>query len=210
LFGIDPPVEGRFLVEGQAVNFQGPADAMKAGIALVPEDRKEQGLILEMALRQNLSLPSLQSAARMGFLPRRREEEISREKIKELNIKTPDPAQQAQFLSGGNQQKIVLGKWLALQPRLLLLDEPTRGIDVGAKQEIYRLMEELAEQGVAILFVSSEMEEILGMSDRALIMHEGRLTGQLPRAALTEESIMRLATGHQPSTHRSVGETFRS
>ena len=104
------------------------------------------------------------------------------------------------FLSGGNQQKVVLGKWLALKPRLLLLDEPTRGVDIGAKQEIYRLMEELAESGVAILFVSSEMPEIIGMSDRALVMHEGRITGELPRSELTEERVMQLATGHGTAT----------
>jgi len=115
--------------------------------------------------------------------------------IGKLGIRTPSDQQLAGFLSGGNQQKVVLGKWLALRPRLLLLDEPTRGVDVGAKQEIYKLMEELAESGVAILFVSSEMPEIIGMSDRALVMHEGRITGELKRAELDEESVMRLATG---------------
>jgi ribose transport system ATP-binding protein len=112
-----------------------------------------------------------------------------------LRIKTPSPDQIARYLSGGNQQKVVLGKWLSLSPKVLLLDEPTRGIDVGAKQEIYRLMEELAAEGVAILFASSEMEEILGMSDRVLVMHEGRLAGAIPRHELSEESVMRLATG---------------
>ena len=115
--------------------------------------------------------------------------------IDRLNIKTPGDEQIVQYLSGGNQQKVVLGKWLALRPRILLLDEPTRGIDVGAKEEIYRLMEKLAEQGVAILFVSSEMEEILGMSDRALVMHEGSITGELSREELSEEAVMQLATG---------------
>ncbi len=116
--------------------------------------------------------------------------------IERLRIKTPSAEQIVQFLSGGNQQKVVLGKWLALQPRVLLLDEPTRGIDVGAKQEIYELMERLAEQGVAIVFVSSEMEEILGMSDRTLVMHEGRITGELQRDELSEEAVMQLATGN--------------
>src|SRR5206468_6283789 len=115
--------------------------------------------------------------------------------ISQLGVKTPTDRQPVQYLSGGNQQKVVLGKWLAIRPRVLLLDEPTRGIDVGAKQEIYRLMEELAESGVAILFVSSEMEEVLGMSDRALVMHEGRMTGELSRAELSEEAVMHLATG---------------
>ena len=115
--------------------------------------------------------------------------------IGDLRIKTPGPEQIVQFLSGGNQQKVVLGKWLAMNPKVLLLDEPTRGIDVGAKREIYRLMEELADKGVAVLFVSSEMEEILGMSDRALVMHEGRITGELQREELSEEAVMNLATG---------------
>ena len=116
-----------------------------------------------------------------------------------MRIKTPNEEQVVRFLSGGNQQKVVLGKWLAMEPRLLLLDEPTRGIDVGAKQEIYGLMEKLAQRGVAILFVSSEMEEVLGMSDRALVMHEGRLSGELRRDELSEEAIMQLATGNQPT-----------
>ena len=116
--------------------------------------------------------------------------------IERLRIKTPDEHQVTQYLSGGNQQKVVLGKWLAIEPKVLLLDEPTRGIDVGAKQEIYRLMDALAKTGVAILFVSSEMEEILGMSDRTLVMHEGRITGELSRDQLSEEAVMQLATGH--------------
>ncbi len=116
--------------------------------------------------------------------------------IRDLRIKTPNDAQITRFLSGGNQQKVVLGKWLSMKPKLLLLDEPTRGIDVGAKQEIYQLMESLAKDGLAILFVSSEMEEILGMSDRTIVMHEGRITGELSREELSEESIMQLATGH--------------
>ena len=161
----------------------------------MPEDRKKQGVILEMAVRDNVSLASLRRDARHGFLNRTRAADISAEMIQSMNIKTPNDRQIVQFLSGGNQQKVVLGKWLALRPKLLLLDEPTRGIDVGAKQEIYRLMEELARQGIAILFVSSEMEEILGMSDRALVMHEGRIAGELARDELSEEAVMHLATG---------------
>ena len=195
LFGVDPALGGTLRVNGQLLNLRSPREAIRAGLALVPEDRKQQGLILEMAVRENLSLASLRRDARHSFLNRDREDDITRQMIRDLNIRTPGPKQLAQYLSGGNQQKIVLGKWLALEPRLLLLDEPTRGIDVGAKQEIYRLMEELAGRGVAILFVSSEMEEILRMSDRALVMHEGRITGELPRGELSEESIMQLATG---------------
>jgi len=197
LFGVDRALGGNVRVVGKAVDIRSPIDAIEAGLALVPEDRKQQGLIIEMTVRTNTSLASLKrSAKKAGFLNRGYEREVCAEMIGRLRIKTPGPEQIAQYLSGGNQQKIVLGKWLALRPRILMLDEPTRGIDVGAKQEIYRLMEQLAGEGVAILFVSSEMEEVLGMSDRALVMHEGRLTGELQRSDLSEEAIMRLATGH--------------
>ena len=195
LFGVEPAVGGAMRVAGRVVAPQSPREAIAAGLALVPGDRKKQGVILEMTVRENLNLASLRRDQRHGFLDRRREAELSAGMIRALRIKTPHDRQAAQFLSGGNQQKIVLGKWLALRPRVLLLDEPTRGIDVGAKQEIYRLMEDLARQGVAILFVSSEMEEILGLSDRALVMHEGRLAGELARGELSEEAVMHLATG---------------
>jgi ribose transport system ATP-binding protein len=157
-----------------------------------------------MSVRENVSLASLRRDQRHGMLNRRRECELSAQMIADLRIRTPDDQQIAQFLSGGNQQKVVLGKWLALKPRVLLLDEPTRGIDVGAKQEIYRLMEQLAEQGVAILFASSEMEEILGMSDRTLVMHEGKIAGELSRAQLSEEAVMHLATGSKSDGHIST------
>ncbi len=196
LFGIDQPCESAVWMEGRPVEMQSPSDAIRAGIGMVPEDRKQQGLILEMAVRQNLSLAALHAHNRGGiFLNRSYERELGRDMVDRLAIKTPSDQQSVHLLSGGNQQKVVLGKWLALRPRLLLLDEPTRGVDVGAKQEIYRLMEELAESGVAVLFVSSEMAEVIGMSDRALVMHEGRITGELGRNELGEESIMRLATG---------------
>ena len=195
LFGVEPAVGGVLRVAGRAVAPQSPRAAIAAGLALVPEDRKKQGVILEMAVRENISLASLRRDQRCGFLNRRREADISAEMMGSLRIKAPHDRQTVQFLSGGNQQKVVLGKWLALRPRVLLLDEPTRGIDVGAKQEIYKLMEELVRQGVAILFVSSEMEEILGMSDRVLVMHEGHLAGELARGELNEEAVMYLATG---------------
>jgi len=195
LFGVSPARGGTLRIAGQTVVPRSPLEAIAAGLALVPEDRKAQGVILEMAVRDNLSLASLRRDQRHGLIDRRRAGEIAREMIASLRIKTPDSRQLVLFLSGGNQQKVALGKWLALRPRVLLLDEPTRGIDIGAKQEIYRLMETLAGQGVAILFVSSEMEEILGMSDRVLVMHEGCITGELARSELSEESVMHLATG---------------
>jgi ribose transport system ATP-binding protein len=145
-----------------------------------------------------VSLPSLRRTQHAGFLNYASERTLSEQIVRQLNVRTPGDGQVCQFLSGGNQQKVVIGKWLAMSPRVLLLDEPTRGIDVGAKQEIYRLMEDLARSGVAILFVSSEMEEVLGMSDRALVMHEGRITGELQRHELSEEAIMHLATGRAP------------
>ena len=195
LFGVTPLVGGEIHVGGERVDPQNPIEAIRAGLALAPEDRKQQGLALEMSVRENMSLPSLRRDQRAGFLNRGQEDSITAEMTRDMRIKTPSPEQIVRYLSGGNQQKVVLGKWLAMKPKLLMLDEPTRGIDVGAKQEIYGLMEELAKQGVAILFVSSEMEEVLGMSDRALVMHEGRITGELKREELSEEAVMQLATG---------------
>lgn len=197
LFGVDASLGGNVELDGKAVSIDSPLDAIRAGIALVPEDRKEQGLVLEMAVRENMSLPGLRFHKQGGmFINKPVERNVADEMIDALSIKTPGPQQVVQFLSGGNQQKVVLGKWLSLNPRILLLDEPTRGIDVGAKAEIYKLMEDLARRGVAILFVSSEMEEILGMSDRTLVMHEGRLTGELTKEELSEEAVMQLATGN--------------
>jgi ribose transport system ATP-binding protein len=197
LFGIDRRVAGTIRVGGRTVRLETPYDAIQAGIALVPEDRKQQGLVLEMAVRENIGLAGLRRNRRAGglldFAAERRD---TVEMIRKLKIKTPHAEQVAQYLSGGNQQKVVLGKWLALSPSVLLLDEPTRGIDIGAKQDIYALMEELAARGVAILFVSSEMEEVLGMSDRTLVLHEGRLAGELRRDQLSEEAVMHLATGN--------------
>jgi len=195
LFGLDPVAGGEVRMNGRPLKLSSPRDAIQAGIALVPEDRKQQGVILEMAVRENTSLASLRRDSSGGFLRRGQEIAMADRMIRQLRVKTPAATQHVQYLSGGNQQKVVLAKWLALEPRLLLLDEPTRGIDVGAKQEIYQMMEELAERGVTILFVSSEMEEVLRMSDRALVMHEGRIAGELTRDQLTEEAVMTLATG---------------
>jgi ribose transport system ATP-binding protein len=196
LFGIDRPLAGKVRVEGRELKLDSPQAAIEAGLALVPEDRKQHGLVVDIPVRSNIGLAGLWARRRpFGFANYSRERSDAKEMIEKLRIKTPHDRQISRFLSGGNQQKVVLGKWLALGPKLLLLDEPTRGIDVGAKQEIYRLMEELAKQGMGILFVSSELEEIIGMSDRTLVMHEGKLTGELSRSELTEVAIMRLATG---------------
>ncbi len=196
LFGIDQPLAGSVRVQGRALNLKSPLAAIRKGLALVPEDRQQHGLVVEMTVRQNTSLASLRQQARLGTWVNQAEEaRLAEQMVRRLATKTPSLDQVVQCLSGGNQQKVVLGKWLSLAPQVLLLDEPTRGIDVGAKEEIYRLMEALAEQGIAILFVSSEMEEILGMSDRVLVMHEGQITGELAREQLSEEAIMQLATG---------------
>ncbi|MEX2015455.1 MAG: ATP-binding cassette domain-containing protein, partial [Candidatus Hydrogenedentales bacterium] len=195
LFGITPALDGIMAVGGKAIRPHHAHEAIAAGIALVPEDRKQAGLILEMSVRDNLSLAALRNLCYAGFINFQAEKQLAADEIERLNIKTPNARRIAQLLSGGNQQKIVLGKWLALKPRLLLLDEPTRGIDVGAKSEVYRLMENLADDGVAVLFVSSELEEVLTLSDRVLVMHEGRITGELPHDALSEEAVMRLAVG---------------
>ncbi len=196
LFGMDRSLGGTIRMGGIHLHRHTPGDAIDAGLALAPEDRKQLGLILEMAVGQNLSLVSLARDQRLGFLNRAAETRVATEAVGQLRVKTPSLDQPVFFLSGGNQQKLVLGKWLAMKPRLLLLDEPTRGIDVGAKQEIYRLMEQLADAGMGVLFVSSEMEEILGMSDRVLVMHEGRITGELDRSDLSGEAILHLATGN--------------
>lgn len=196
LFGVDYPIAGKVVVEGTPVDLSSPLKAINAGIALVPEDRKLNGLVIDMSVRHNIGLAALSRNRLLGgFLNHRVERRDTSQMINDLRIKTPNDNQIARFLSGGNQQKVVLGKWLSMLPKILLLDEPTRGIDVGAKQEIYQLMEKLAKEGLAVLFVSSEMEEIMGMSDRTIVMHEGRITGELQRSELSEEAIMQLATG---------------
>lgn len=205
LFGVTPAVGGQIFINGEETNVTSPIIAIRHKLALAPEDRKSQGVILDMSVRENMSLAALLRDKKAGgFLDFAKEKEISDEMVQAMRVKTPSDEQFVRYLSGGNQQKVVLGKWLTMKPDLLMLDEPTRGIDVGAKKEIYTLMEELAETGVAILFVSSEMEEVLGMADRALVMHEGRITGELSREELGEESIMQLATGNTGSKDQAA------
>jgi ribose transport system ATP-binding protein len=195
IFGADAIDSGSIEVLGKHVTIRSPQDAIKNGIGLVTEDRKQQGLVLGMSVRENETLANLGSLSTLGFV-RRREERAVAEKYKtDLSIKTPSIEQTVQNLSGGNQQKVVLAKWLFTGSKVLIFDEPTRGIDVGAKSEIYKLMNELAAQGVAIIMISSELPEILGMSDRILVMHEGTIAGELSRAEATQEKIMHLATG---------------
>ena len=196
LFGVSEPLGGSISIEGKPVAMRSPKDAIASGIGLVPEDRKEQGLVIDFSVSSNVSLASLSAKSGAGTWINFEAESVDTTRsIEQLRIKTPSADQVVRYLSGGNQQKVVLGKWLALSPKILLLDEPTRGIDVGAKEEIYRLMEQLAAEGLAILFVSSEMEEVIAMSDRTLVMHEGAMTGELAGEAIGEEQIMNLATG---------------
>jgi len=194
LFGIDPARGGTIHIEGQPVACATPRDAIAAGIALVPEDRGHQGLVLDLAVQHNMTLASL-TCRRNGLLRGAWEQSFCKDMIQRMRIDAARQKSVTRLLSGGNQQKVVLGKWLLLGPKVLLLDEPTRGIDVGAKQEIYQTMEKLADEGMAILFASSELEELLGIADRVLVMHEGELAGELLREEMSEESIMYLATG---------------
>jgi ribose transport system ATP-binding protein len=202
LFGVERLESGRIFIDGEQVVISRPIDAIRAGIALVTEDRKEEGLILPLSVRENLALPNLEKVSAMGVLKPKDEQALSDSLIKQLLIKTAGGEQVVGSLSGGNQQKVVIGKWLATQPKLLILDEPTRGVDIGAKKEIYDIMNRLAQEGVAILMISSELPEVLGMSDRILVMHEGRLTGEFTREEATQEAIMRAATGGM--THHAV------
>jgi ABC-type sugar transport system ATPase subunit len=195
LFGADRLDAGEIVLDGRAVAIRSPRDAVRLGIGLVPEDRKQQALILRMAVRENISLPVLDRLSTSGFPSRARERSLVDQFIGGLRIRTPTMEQRVGALSGGNQQKVVIARWLATDPKVLILDEPTRGIDVGAKAEVHALIARLAEQGVAILMISSELPEILGMSHRVLVMRQGRIVADIPRAEATEERIMAAATG---------------
>jgi ribose transport system ATP-binding protein len=195
IFGADPIDEGAVEVAGKAVKLRSPHDAVRAGIVLIPEDRKLEGLVHILSIRKNIGLPNLDLFRRWGFVRGAAELAASRQWLGQLDVRASGPDQPALSLSGGNQQKVVLAKWLVRHPQLIILDEPTRGIDVGAKAEIYRLMRQLADGGAAILMISSELPEILGMGDRILVMHEGRLTAALDGARATEEAVMAAATG---------------
>ena len=186
---------GEILLNGKSVKIKSPADAIQKGIGLIPEDRKEQGVILFNTVQFNTSLSSLHKLTKLGFINGRKNAALAEEYREELRIKVPSVKQMVVNLSGGNQQKVVLAKTLAADPDIIIFDEPTKGIDVGAKQEIYNLMNKLAEEGKAIIMISSDMEEILGMSDRILVLHEGRLSGELQRDEFSQEAVLELASG---------------
>ncbi|MEY4917357.1 MAG: hypothetical protein RL616_1270, partial [Verrucomicrobiota bacterium] len=195
MVGLDNAGSAEVTIGDEKISINSPADAISHGIFLVPEDRRGEGLVTGMSVRENTTLPSLKKYSTFKLISKERERKVTDEQIKSLNIKTPGGETLVLNLSGGNQQKVVLGKWLSMNPKVMILDEPTRGIDVGAKAEIYRLMRELADRGGVILMISSDMEEVLNVSDRVAVMHEGKITGILERADCNEENVMNLAVG---------------
>jgi len=196
IFGVDQALGGKVILGDFTLSGHSPASAIEAGFGLVPEDRKHEGLILDSSVVKNIGLAGLRHNSRIGgWLNTQQESADAIKFVADMKIKTPHLGQPVKFLSGGNQQKVVMGKWLSLQPKVLLMDEPTRGVDIGAKQDIYQLMERLAASGRAVLFASSDLEEIIGVSDRVLVMHEGRLVGELVGDDINEKRIMELATG---------------
>jgi len=201
IFGADPVQSGKILLQGTTLTGHTPRQAIGAGLALAPEDRKRQGLFLGQSIRHNLTLPILAQLTQRGIIQRNQETQLVATAQQDLAIQMASPGQLVQYLSGGNQQKVVLAKWLQTKPAVIILDEPTRGIDVGAKFEIYRLMRQLTEQGVAILLISSELPEVLGMSDRILVMHQGEIVGEVARDDATEERIIELATTGKLMAH---------
>ena len=198
VFGIDALVAGEVRLDGKALKISTPSDAISHGVYLIPEDRKQSGLLLDFAIVDNISLPDLARYARSHLVSRRREKVNADAQRQRLNIRTPSVATRAGSLSGGNQQKVVLAKWLSMQPRVMIFDEPTRGVDVGAKKEIYEMLRGLADAGVAVLMISSDMEEVIGVSDRIAVMHEGAIAGYLQRKDFSEQNVLRLAVGAKP------------
>ncbi|HEL1182281.1 TPA: sugar ABC transporter ATP-binding protein [Streptococcus equi subsp. zooepidemicus] len=195
IFGLDKRTAGRIRLNGQDIQVTNPVQAIRAGIGFLTEDRKEEGLILDFSIKDNMTLPSHKDFSKNGFFDDKTSRDFVQKMMDRLRIKSGRPEMVVGNLSGGNQQKVVLAKWIGIAPKVLILDEPTRGVDVGAKREIYQLMNELAERGVPILLVSSDLPEVLGVSDRIVVMHEGRITGELSRGEATQEKVMQLATG---------------
>ncbi|MFP9136219.1 sugar ABC transporter ATP-binding protein [Devosia sp. XGJD_8] len=204
LFGIDPIYGGTLVRDGEPIRISGANDAVRHGIFLVPEDRKGSGILLDLSVAQNISLPNLAAYAVGTLVSAEREGRRAEQSRTELAIKAPTVATRTGSLSGGNQQKVVLAKWLAMAPRVIIFDEPTRGIDIGAKSEIYRLMRALADSGVAVLMISSDMEEVIGVSDRIAVMHEGGISGMLERHQFSEENVLLLAVGEAFGTRRPL------
>lgn len=202
LFGIDPVDKGEIWIDSRPVRLDSPQKAIALGMGFVPEERTAQGLFLGMAVRQNITISALGKISRLGFVNFRQAVGLAQEYVQRLNIRTPSLRQRVRNLSGGNQQKVVLAKWLSLNPKVLILDEPTRGIDVGAKAEIHALMSQLAKQGMGIIMISSELPEILGISDRIMVMHEGRIVAEFQRDEASQDEIMLYAAGGEGSNDR--------
>jgi len=200
IFGIRSKDKGKIYIRGEEVNIKNPKDAISLGIVYVPEDRHQHGLLLPMDIVCNTTLPILESLANRGIIDRKEEEILTKKYFELLDIRASGIRQKVMSLSGGNQQKVVLAKWLATKPKILILDEPTRGIDVGAKVAIYQLINKLAQEGYGIILISSEMPEIIGMSDRIIIMHEGRIVGTISRREATQEKILSMALGRKVYT----------
>ena len=196
LFGLTPPDSGEIMLNGEPVRLGSPADAIANGIGYVPEDRRQHGVVLDLPIAANISLSSLRQVSRNGLLYRALEQRLAQRYVDQLRVKTSAVDAAAGTLSGGNQQKVALARWLATNPKVLILDEPTQGVDVGSKAEIHGIMMDLAEQGLAIVMISSELPEVMGMSDRILVMHAGRISGELTCAEATQEKILMLALGH--------------
>lgn len=195
IFGVDPKESGEIILDGKEVKINCPMDAIRAGIVLAPEDRKKDGLCTKLSIRDNIALPNLDILCdKIGVVNRKKEKEMSDKAVKDLKIKLANDLVDAGSLSGGNQQKVVVGKWLARNSRVVIFDEPTRGIDVAAKVEIYNLMNQLKAQGIGVLFVSSEMPEVMGISDRIIIMCDGKITGELMQSEATQDKILTYAT----------------
>lgn len=195
LFGVDPHKEGKVYLHGKEINIKNPLDAIREGFGFITENRKTEGLILDFSILKNIALPSEKNFANYSCINAQKEYEFCQILADKLGVKTTDIYQEARNLSGGNQQKVVIAKWIGMHPSLLILDEPTRGIDVGAKKDIYDLMNELTAEGVSLIMVSSDLPEILGMSDRIMVIHEGQVAGILSRKEATQEKIITLATG---------------
>src|SRR5262249_1246419 len=198
LFGLRPASSGEILLNGESVHIASPADAIRRGIGYVPEDRRQHGVVLEMSIAANASLASLKAVSRAGLIDSGAERRLAAGYVDQLRIKAPSVSTDVGSLSGGNQQKVALARWLAIDPAVLILDEPTQGVDVGSKSEIHELMENLAEHGLAIIMISSELPEILGMSDRIAVMHAGTISGILSRSEATQQHILSLAL--EPAT----------
>jgi ribose transport system ATP-binding protein len=197
IFGIDRPLGGALSLDGRKLSIASPRDAIEHGIFLVPEDRKRSGLVLDFSVTENVSLANLKAFAAGLIVRRGAERRNADERRTALDIRTASVDTLVGTLSGGNQQKVVLAKWLSMTPRVVIFDEPTRGIDVGSKSEIYGLMRGLADAGIAVLMISSDMEEVIGVSDRIVVMREGRIAGFLERAEFSEENVMQLAVGRR-------------